>query len=111
MNSQLIGISNRYRELESAVKVRCLLAAAFNLTIEYRGLRDRSDNDVRRQGFALNEIQHKLLSQATAQLGHQDRYPDDVFFQILSDLAESGDVQQNLVPAFSTALSQLKIEQ
>lgn len=108
MKNEIKALSTKYEQLQPTRKAVVLLAAAFNLTIEFRGLHELSDADARKRGGAINEIQHKLLSQALAELAARDRYPDDVLFTILDEIAEAGDVQGHAVSALVSAIAQLE---
>ena len=104
MANEMHALLCRYDHLQLSHQISVLVAAAFNLTLEYRGLRVAPETEVRIRSEAFNEIQHRLLSQALAQLANKDRYPNDVLFAILAELAQAGDVQASVIVALSNAV-------
>ena len=59
-------------------------------------------------GDAFNELQHKLLSQSLGDSAGRERYPDDVLFTILGEIAEAGSVQGHATSALSSAIEQIE---
>ncbi|WP_143047793.1 hypothetical protein [Variovorax sp. YR266] len=106
MNNEIKPLSLRFASLPSTQKAAVLVTAAFNLTIEFRGLRDLQDRDARKMGDALNELQHKLLSQALSESVGRARYPDDVLFAILDEIADTNGVQGYAASALVSAIEQ-----
>lgn len=108
MNNEIKTLSLRFASLHPSRKTTALVTAAFNLTIEFRGLSDLQDGDARKMGEAINEFQHKLLSQALAELAGRARYPDDVLFAILDEVVEAGGVQGYAIAALVSAIEQVE---
>ncbi len=80
--TQLSPLSDRDR-------ARLLLAVAFELTIAGRGsyLPNSLEVKIPRILRGINELEHKLLSQALHHLDQSERYPDEVFAKILFETA------------------------
>lgn len=97
-------IRSRFLRLESSERITVLVAASFNLTIEFRGLRDVPDALVRNMASGLNELQHKLLSQALSNLSGAAGYPNDVLLDIVFEIAESNGVLDSAVASLADAL-------
>ena len=108
MNPSLNVVSTRFEALSTESKPICLITAAFNLTLEFRGLCDLPDASARKRGNALNELQHKLLSQVISELRGSDRYPDAILVTILGEVAQAGDVESALIAAFVDALAKVR---
>lgn len=96
-----------YGGLQPAERLHCLIDVAFNLTIEFRGLQNLSDYELRKNGFAINEVQNKLLSQAVAELSGSGKYPDEVLISIIRDIASSEGVENIILAAFYAGLKQV----
>lgn len=65
-----------------------LASVAFELTVAFRGLLlDLQGSELVRALTGVNELQHTLTSQIGALCSGSSRYPDDVFWQILSEKA------------------------
>ena len=104
MENDLNGLLKRYQSLPRQGKTAFLVAASFNLTLEFRGLCEPSDEAARKPASGLNELQHRLLSQALKELAaDQEPYPDDVLFAILRDVAEMNGVADHAIAALTAA--------
>lgn len=106
MSNDIKALASRFENLQPAQKASGLVTAAFNLTIEFRGLRDLQDGNARKMGEAFNELEHKLLSQALAESAGRARYPDDVLFAILDEIAEQGGIRDHAALAIANAIEQ-----
>lgn len=105
MGYEIEDLRSRYERLDAVGKVQCLLDIAFNLTIEYRGLQDSPPDQGFKKHIAINELQHKLLSQTISELSEIERYPDNVFIAILGEIATAGNIQNELVAALYRAIN------
>lgn len=97
-------IRSRFTRLERSHRIAVLVAASFNLTIEFRGLREMADAMVRTQANGINELQHKLLSQALADLSEVIGYPNDVLMDIVCEIAKKTGVLEAAVASLADAL-------
>ena len=88
----------------SAEQKPCLLAlVAHNLTVCARAssLPEVQDAAARRKLLGLNELLHLITAQVMHLIrGDEDRYPDDVFLDILLETAEMKRCEEDLVHAF-----------
>ena len=83
-----------FSSLEVEEKISVLARLALELTILARDTYAVDSESVLKPGQlrAYNDIQHKLLGQLCKFLAHDPkRYPDDVFFTIITDMAEQGE--------------------
>ena len=95
-----------FSSLEVEEKISVLARLALELTILARDTYAVDSESVLKPGQlrAYNEIQHKLLGQLCKFLAHDTkRYPDDVFFNIITDMAE----QSELLSHFQAALEKV----
>jgi hypothetical protein len=97
-------IRSRFTRLERSHRIAVLVAASFNLTIESRGLREVTDVTARTLATGLNEVQHKFLSQALAELSGTTSYPDDVLMDIICEVAQKVGVLDATVASLEDAL-------
>ncbi len=78
----------KFASLTLAGKQRFLALVGLDLTIAGRGfILDRRGEDTIAALAGLNELQHKLLGQIAALATDAERYPDDVLWSILHELA------------------------
>jgi hypothetical protein len=101
-------IYSEYEELSSNGKLIFLATASFNLTLELRGLRGAPELLLRSASMGLNEIQHKLTSHLISKLKNVEGYPDDVFFEILQEIAEINAVVESTFAALTDAAAKSK---
>ncbi len=101
------NISRRFAALTDEQKARVLGRVAFDLTISARGIPFEGDCQTQRDRLvAVNEFQHKALSQMLAYLnGHKERYSDEDIVNILARVAEGAGVLQDVMKAFENAMS------
>jgi hypothetical protein len=92
MQNISLPLAARYASLSSDKKHKFLLTTIFNLTISNRALLCEFNADTASQSRAINELLHKLSSHALATYEARDRYPDDVFFDILTEIASSAEI-------------------
>lgn len=102
------NIVYQYVQLPKEKKAPCLIAIAFNMTVEFRGLEGLSDSEARTTAKGFNELQHKLLSQAAKELSDEDRYPDETFFAILRETAEMNGILASLQAALARSLKKFE---
>lgn len=84
-------------------KARLLSLVAHNLTVCARtaSLPEVQDAPARRKLLGLNELLHTVTGQVMHMVrGDQNRYPDDVFMDILLETAEMKRCEGDLVQAF-----------
>lgn len=108
MASDLDSIRSRFAELDQRGQLFVLIAASFNLTIEFRGLRDAPDTMTRTLANGMNELQHKLLAQALSKLSGTVGYPDDVLLGIAFEVATANGVVESAVASLSDALDRFE---
>jgi hypothetical protein len=104
MYQETQALAAKYAALSSAEKQTLLLRVIFDLTLECRGVFANSKTPEAVIGRSVNELQNKLASHALAELQMQSRYPDDVLFQILEEIAIAGGVTPLLNAVISRAL-------
>jgi hypothetical protein len=92
--------------LPPAAQVESLLRLAFELTLLGRDTYEPSSLDLRhpQRLRSLNEVQHRVVSQARAVLtGDAARYPDDVFTAIIVD-QDDPELRRQIAWAFARCL-------
>jgi hypothetical protein len=104
----LDSIRSRFIQLDPGDRAAVLVAASFNLTLEFRGLRDVPDDVVRTRADGINELQHKLLSQALSKLSGVVAYPDDVLLDIVFEIATNTGVVDSAIASLSDALDKFE---
>ena len=85
-----------YLKSPSLKKQAILLGIIYFLTIEYRGVSIDLNNENMSILRAFNEIQHKVSSQAISEMHSRPRYPDNIFFQILFEIASYNNIDSIL---------------
>jgi hypothetical protein len=100
----MFDVLERYERLDREGRVRFLLSAAFNLTIEVRGLAELPDDLSRGMYYAANELQHKLLAHTLNEQMSRERYPNDVLFTVLSEVAARGNISNHWSAALLAAI-------
>lgn len=102
------SIRSRFAQLDPSDRVAVLVTAAFNLTIEFRGHREAPDAIARALANGINELQHKLLSQALSKLSGAVGYPDEVLLDIVFEIATSSGVIDSAVASLSDAIGKFE---
>jgi hypothetical protein len=102
------SIRSRFIQLDTRDQIAALVSASFNLTIEFRGLCDAPDDSVRALANGINELQHKLLSQALSKLSGVAGYPDDVLLDIVFEMATNSGVIDSAVYSLSNSMSKVE---
>ena len=95
----------RFESLSSNEKAKALLQIAYQFTIAARDVSTQSDHHVQRDKLvALNEVQHKLLSQIQALLKDGTvKYPDKDFILVLEDVSK----RAGMLPYLQGALAKV----
>ncbi len=113
MRLEKADVVQEYSAVSDADKLRLLASLARNLTASARGVQFdyRSFASIASQKLlAFNDLQEQISTMTVQLLEHDDnRYPDDVFVEVLFDLAEKADVADELAWAFTTALAQAHV--
>jgi len=108
MTKEFDSIRSRFHQLAGNNRVSVLVTASFNLTIEFRGLRDVPDGQLRVPANGINELQHKLLSQALSGMSGVGGYPDDVLLNIVEEIATENDVLESVVASLADAIGKFE---
>lgn len=96
---ELDSMISIFSSFETEEQVSVLATLAFELTILARDTYAVGSEAVSqsKQLRVYNEMQHKLLGQLCKILSHdKTRYPDDVFFTIISAMAEEAGILSNV---------------
>lgn len=104
MSNNRNHIQLQFAQLDQPTRITVLIAASFNLTIEFRGLHEASDARARAFANGLNELQHKLLSQALSELSNNTCYPSDVLMDIVFEIAESSGTLDSIIASLADAI-------
>jgi hypothetical protein len=103
-----VDVKSTFLRMPPKSQMRTLSLLAHNLTVCARAAYAQDVNDAlaRKQHHAANELLHTI----TAQLMHliaddANRYPDDVFIDILLEKAQTESYEKELLGAFIRALS------
>ena len=97
---------DRFTALTKAEKQRFLALVALDLTIAGRSfLRDRQGDPLVRAMSGLNELQHTIAGQIAALASDREHYPDDVFWQMLTEKADRFGIAAALQAAVEFAAS------
>ena len=96
---------SRLGRLSDQDQASLLLALAFQLTIAGRGAYLLNSLEVKtpRTLRGINELEHKVLSQARHLLDQSERYPIDVFAKLLFEIAEQHGCRSELEIAVDRA--------
>lgn len=97
-------IRAEFVRLDSPGRIAVLIATSYNLTIEFRGLREVPDAMVRALANGLNELQHKFLSQALSDLSGRIGYPNDVLLDIIFEVAENNGILDSAIAWLADAI-------
>ena len=93
-----------YHQLSPTLQARLLASLSHDLTIVARSY-DGPEGREALSGIlvALNELQHQITAQIGHLIGNEERYPDDVFVEILFEHAE----KSGLMPAFLRSIERV----
>ena len=93
-----------YRGLSPTRQARLLASLGHDLTVVARSYYGPEGREAPSHILiALNELQHQVTAQIGHLIGNEDRYPDDVFIQILFEHAE----KSGLMPAFLRSIERV----
>ncbi len=108
MNGDMYNMLSTFLVLTAEEKIAVLTRVAFELTIFARNtyLPDSDGLKHPEQLRIYNEIQHKLLGQLNKILtGDENRYPDDLFLQMLLEMAEPAEGLTKLPNTFEELIT------
>jgi hypothetical protein len=107
-------LKQSYAGLLSDKKTFFLSILALELTVSARGAYPSQELKVEKDSLTrlicLNEIQHTVTGHLAKMINKDDeRYPDDVFFEIMFEKASSGPCEKDLLTALKFSFKQLGI--
>lgn len=106
---QINHLIDQFRLLSSQQQRLVLTTFAFDLTIESRALWELPGQRAIAMAKALNEIQHKLLSQILTCDKSVIKYPPEVLFEILNEIASAAGIPHLVENLFARAMEQVGV--
>jgi hypothetical protein len=99
-----VDLTNWYIDLPDSDKVTFLACVSHQLTIHGRGFGlDLSGEQQAKALLGLNELQHQISGQVGGIVSKHERYPEDVFVQILIEKAAWYGISAHLIQSFEFA--------